>query len=534
MKRLKTAWAVLLCLCMAVTLLPITAFAAENYGVTVNNIAVTDENADDVLGDSTVSYDVASNTLMLNGTNLTQIQNNTGKDFTIKLCGENTVAITAGSTNLIESNSPLTITGDASASLKLSGVNQNSYIKCIDAKGSVTVEIVTLILTNSNNAGISTTGDITVKNGATVKGDTGYMFHATTSGAGKLTIEDSTVTAPLEGTTVSGWMSAWVNEMDISNSTVNITVANGIYAANDIIIRDNSNITMVASGTATPYPGIYAGGSMTITGSTVEGVSYTFSGLYAKKDLTITDSNVKAVTTSKSNAALGAGGNLKISGITTVETEAESGVGYSGNVIFEVKTPAEPAEAVYDVYAGESKEAAKKIEGSPFASGTDITEKVKDSKYFSIAVHNHVVDDTVWFFDETSHWNICEYGEKVNEAAHTFRWVTDKEPTATEAGSRHEECTVCGYVGATETIAATGTEDTPSDDPHQTEDTPSDNDQAEDTPSATDDTTDSTTGDKTNPETGDSSNIMPWIALLLLSSGGLAGVIIPSRNRKAS
>ena len=262
---------------------------------------------------------------------------------------------------------------------------------------------------------------------------------------------------------------------------------------------------------------------MTITGSTVEGVSYTFSGLYAKKDLTITDSNVKAVTTSKSNAALGAGGNLKISGITTVETEAESGVGYSGNVIFEVKTPAEPAEAVYDVYAGESKEAAKKIEGSPFASGTDITEKVKDSKYFSIAVHNHVVDDTVWFFDETSHWNICEYGEKVNEAAHTFRWVTDKEPTATEAGSRHEECTVCGYVGATETIAATGTEDTPSD-PHQ----------AEDTPSATGDTTDSTTGDKTNPETGDSSNIMPWIALLLLSSGGLAGVIIPSRNRKAS
>ena len=32
---------------------------------------------------------------------------------------------------------------------------------------------------------------------------------------------------------------------------------------------------------------------------------------------------------------------------------------------------------------------------------------------------------------------------------HTYKWVTDKEPTATEAGSRHEECTVCGYVGAT-------------------------------------------------------------------------------------
>ena len=130
-----------------------------------------------------------------------------------------------------------------------------------------------------------------------------------------------------------------------------------------------------------------------------------------------------------------------------------------------------------------------------------------------------------------------------NRENRAYKWVTDKEPTATEAGSRHEECTVCGYVGATETIAATGTEDTPSD-PHQTEDTPSDTDQAEDTPSDTDqaedtpsatgDTTDSTTDDKTNPETGDSSNIMPWIALLLLSSGGLAGVIIPSRNRKVS
>ena len=160
-----------------------------------------------------------------------------------------------------------------SATLKLSGANQNSYIECIDAEGSVTVEIITLVLTNSNNAGISTTGDITVQNGAVVKGDTGNMFYATTPGAGKLTVTDSTVIAPLEGTSVSGWMSAWVNEMDISKSTVDITVANGIYATNNVIIRDGSNVKVTASGKVTPYPGIFAGGSMTITDSTVEGVS---------------------------------------------------------------------------------------------------------------------------------------------------------------------------------------------------------------------------------------------------------------------
>ena len=42
--------------------------------------------------------------------------------------------------------------------------------------------------------------------------------------------------------------------------------------------------------------------------------------------------------------------------------------------------------------------------------------------------------------------------EKMNETAHTFAWVTDKEATATEPGSRHEECTVYGYAKAAEEI----------------------------------------------------------------------------------
>ena len=57
----------------------------------------------------------------------------------------------------------------------------------------------------------------------------------------------------------------------------------------------------------------------------------------------------------------------------------------------------------------------------------------------------HTADGTGWHSDETNHWNTCECGEKLNEVAHTFKWVTDKEATATEAGSKHGECTVCGY-----------------------------------------------------------------------------------------
>ena len=48
-----------------------------------------------------------------------------------------------------------------------------------------------------------------------------------------------------------------------------------------------------------------------------------------------------------------------------------------------------------------------------------------------------------WEYDETSHWHECICGDKADTAAHTFEWVTDKEPTDDEKGSKHEECTVC-------------------------------------------------------------------------------------------
>ena len=107
----------------------------------------------------------------------------------------------------------------------------------------------------------------------------------------------------------------------------------------------------------------------------------------------------------------------------------------------------------------------------------------------------HTADGTGWHSDETSHWNTCECGEMLNEAAHTFEWVTDKEATAAEAGSKHEECTVCGYAKAAVEIPATG--------------------------------------DK-SPQTGDDSNIALWIAVMLAAGAALTGTAVYSRKRKYS
>ena len=109
----------------------------------------------------------------------------------------------------------------------------------------------------------------------------------------------------------------------------------------------------------------------------------------------------------------------------------------------------------------------------------------------------HTADGSGWHSDETSHWNTCECGEKLNEAAHTFEWVTDKEATAAEAGSKHEECTVCGYAKAAVEIPATG-----------------DNTQS--------------------PQTGDNSNITLWIAVMLAAGTALTGTVLYSRKRKYS
>nr|WP_122012654.1 cadherin-like beta sandwich domain-containing protein [Maliibacterium massiliense] len=70
----------------------------------------------------------------------------------------------------------------------------------------------------------------------------------------------------------------------------------------------------------------------------------------------------------------------------------------------------------------------------------------------------HTADDTGWHSDEANHWNICECGEVLNKAAHTYEWVVDKEATATKAGTKHEKCTVCGYEKAAVEIPAAGTD----------------------------------------------------------------------------
>lgn len=142
-------------------------------------------------------------------------------------------------------------------------------------------------------------------------------------------------------------------------------------------------------------------------------------------------------------------------------------------------------------------------------------EKSAEGAYVS---HKHTYTDE-WKYDADGHWKECSCGEKSEYAAHTLKWVVDKEATETEKGSKHQECTVCGYSLKAVEIPATGKTDVST--------TGNASTSGKDSTSGTA----SSSAKKTAPQTGDSSNFTLWIALIAGSLVCLAGGGVYYRRR---
>ena len=153
------------------------------------------------------------------------------------------------------------------------------------------------------------------------------------------------------------------------------------------------------------------------------------------------------------------------------------------------------------------REVAATVNGSTVTAvpGTDGYLSLPNVKTITptAASHTHSYG-TAWKCDGTNHWHECACGDKADTAAHTFKWVTDKEATATEKGSKHEECTVCGYKKAAAEIPATGSGSGSASQPTK--------------PGSTD-----------SPQTGDSSSVL-WLAILCIS--GVLGVLGVAGKKK--
>ena len=137
--------------------------------------------------------------------------------------------------------------------------------------------------------------------------------------------------------------------------------------------------------------------------------------------------------------------------------------------------------------------------------------------------HNHNYG-TEWKYDETNHWHECECGNKADITAHTFKQIIDKEATATEKGSKHEECTVCGYKKAAVDIPAIGFEISSDDEANKPTNTVS---------------SESSSADQTNkpintasPKTGNTDYMILWIVLLIAGGGVFITATAVDRKKK--
>ena len=93
-----------------------------------------------------------------------------------------------------------------------------------------------------------------------------------------------------------------------------------------------------------------------------------------------------------------------------------------------------------------------------------------------------------WKHDENKHWHVDDNGNIIDADDHEFKWVVDKEPTATEPGIGHYECIACAFEKAPEEFG------------------------------------------KRNPETG-ASSLAAWIAVAVVA-GGSVPVTYKARKRK--
>ena len=318
------------------TAIPASA-AVHNYGIYVGGIQVNEDNAADVLGDGTVSYDAASNTLTLNGANITEVHTadifTAGiyaeiADLTIKLVGENRITVPIhdggmpdGSEVAVASTKNIEISGTgklwsntyvvtSAQDVVIKNCEISSDWICLSAMGDVTVEDATI----SGKAGLISTmsGDITLKNTDAPDGGNYIGMYTET---GDITIENCNVT--IHGATVEDESTIPIaigeggGTLTVKNSVLDLRGnMYGILAPTSAAVFENVSGKIEISGAAA-Y-GMILGGTASMTGCDLEiscrATEDAACGICAMQDIGIEDSKLKIDVRTTDESAVCIGG----------------------------------------------------------------------------------------------------------------------------------------------------------------------------------------------------------------------------------
>lgn len=289
---MKKIYLLLAAMCCAVVM------NAETYGLSVGGVQVTSDNASDILGNGTASYDATSGTLTLNNANI--VMNGKGAivaagDLYINVVGTNNyiavnnlgeyagAAIQTGGkmfiqapTNATEFSKLQIVCGAAPALYAVSGNIWISHVINIDIKGG----------TGANGCIKTLNGDVHI-DGATVS-----MLPAWVRASGGLLLEHSQITSPSDAVISNGKIVRSGTTTEYSNQqqvVISSLMRKLIYGAspknkgNKVFLQGNTETQSQATGW------VELGDYIHLTASPAEG--YTFVGWYDNNNQLLSTNN---------------------------------------------------------------------------------------------------------------------------------------------------------------------------------------------------------------------------------------------------
>ena len=417
----KRLFSILLILCMALTMLPVTALAGEvssgTYDIAINGTKWKFEEND--LGECIPVYyykDYTFNTDAGYGFH-------TNDNLVLTKVGDTvTISFRRGTGNQFYSN-PVKFTIESKV--------EGSDISCIEMGNGNNLVITgegtkgTLTLTRDGKDGIgaalsSKVGNITITGGATVK--VTFKKQSTPNVSGHaISVEKHNLIISGEGTTVEATNQSGASR-DFSNDAT-VKVENGrIDVSGGAWLKATNEFT----NTSNLYP------------SQFKYNSYFSCAISGDKNAPCTIS------------VTGVNSCIIASAYNSTKYDVNTSMGQAYR------------------WANFVVDGAKiEVGNSSYPLTESTVDGIEGNRYVTISVptapapHIHTFGDT-WTSDATDHWHACTASDCngidaiKDKAAHIFGdWIIDQEPTATKAGSKYRECTVCNYK-ETVTIPATG------------------------------------------------------------------------------
>lgn len=249
-------------LAFAMVMLPASAFAdTTQYDLFVNGEQFTSEKLTIECGEGTATYDPATQTLALNNASITNaidyggIHSKLTGDLTITLQGSNSITFDDNTGIMAAGN--IEITGPGNLAINVAGETRDG----LSIAGDVSVRETSLVINAPGGVGIASDGTVSLDNAQV----TSAALYAGID-AINLIIENGSVVDI--SATKDGCNAAFISPRDGATGG-NIRISNSNVMAKSV------------------FPGLFAGGNLTISGASAQSTSTADSALWAGGDLTI-------------------------------------------------------------------------------------------------------------------------------------------------------------------------------------------------------------------------------------------------------